>query len=83
LDFTPGRICGYSIDGITVASYGNVAIDYLRRQITMSAADGSTSIDLKIDFATKMLSGMQKSAMWGVTTQFSNLPTVDMVRMTR
>ena len=83
LDFTPGRICGYSLDGITVSSYGNVAIDYLRHQITMSAPDGSTSIDLKIDFATKMLSGIQKSAMWGVTTQFNNLPEVQALKVRR
>lgn len=82
LDFTPGRVCGYSMDNITVTSYSNVAIDYLRRQIAMSDTEGRTSVSMKINFTNRTLTGVQNSAMWGVTTQFNNLPEVMQVRST-
>lgn len=72
-DFTPGRRGGYSVDGIWIASFNRVVIDYLRRTIIMNEDQGAISIELNIDVNDMTVSGEQNSAAWGLTTSFERL----------
>lgn len=76
LEFTPGHLGGYTADGYFIKGFTSVSIDYLRRKISLTSSVGDISMDLNIDFATGLLSGIQRSATWGLTSQFDNLKKV-------
>ncbi|MEY4632321.1 MAG: hypothetical protein RIQ81_2441 [Pseudomonadota bacterium] len=72
-DFTPGRRGGYSTNGIWIASFNDVVIDYLRRKVIMNDDEGTISIEMDIDVNDMTISGEQNSAAWGRTVTFSRL----------
>ena len=76
-DFTPGRRGGYSTNGIWIASFNQVVIDYLRRKIIMNDDEGAISIEMEIDVNDMSITGEQNSAAYGKTTSFNRLTRAD------
>ena len=72
-DYTPGHLGGYLYDGVSVAAFNQVVIDYLRRKILMIDPTDGISIELDIDFAHNTVQGQQSSGAWGLTTVFPAL----------